>query len=291
MKKFDQAVLITAYKNFDYLESLVSNLSKFFSVYIHIDTTSTEIKDREINYLNEKYECNCFAKYKCCWGGYNNLLAYIELLRVSHFNHHSYYHIISGEDIPVKPHSYFKEFFSNNNKIYISLNKANGNTWEERYKYYYPLVNKDPHKRINRRINSTLIYLQKLLKVNRMRIGQEKDIYKGYVFGSLPDDAVHYVLNYVDNNPIFLKDLSKTFIPEEFFFQTILGNSDYKPRIASDCLRYSVWEYKNGSIPGYLDMTDYSEICENNYLFARKVSYKTSKELINKLNKFTGFDN
>lgn len=274
------AALITAYKNFSYLEALVKKLSGSFSIYIHIDQSSTEIGAEKMEYLEKTYGCKCFAKYVCCWAGYNNLLAYIDLLRIAHRNGHEYYHILSGEDLPVRSYAQMEQFFENNDRIYISFHKANGEIWEERYKYYYIFVNKDPHKRTIALMNKASLGLQKLLRIRRRQIGRETAIYKGYIFGSLPHDAVSHVVDYVDANPDFMKDISTTFICEEFFLQTILGNSPYRERIACNCLRYSVWEYKNGSIPGYLDETDIEELERGEYMFARKVNYKSSSGLI-----------
>lgn len=281
----EHAALITAYKNFSYLEALVKKLSPHFSVYIHIDKSSTEIGSEKMTYLEKTYGCQCFAKYVCCWAGYNNLLAYIELLRVAHSNHHKYYHILSGEDLPVRSYAEIEQFFEGDDKIYISFHKAKDAPWEERYKYYYIFVNKDPHKRLYATLNKLSIGIQKAFGIRRTRIGNETDMYKGYIFGSLPHDAVSYVVQYVDSEPAFMKDLATTFISEEFFLQTILGNSIYKDRIAHNCLRYSVWEYKNGSIPGYLDETDIPELERGDYIFARKVNYKASAKLISHMDR------
>ena len=237
MKIQKHAALITAYKNFSYLEALVKKLSPHFSVYIHIDKSSTEIDAQKMTYLEETYGCRCFAKYVCCWAGFNNLLAYVELLRIAHANHHEYYHILSGEDLPVRTYAEIEQFFQGNDKIYISFHQAKDALWEERY---YIFVNKDPHKRLYATLNKLSIGVQKLIGIRRTRIGSETQMYKGYIFGSLPHDAVAYVVQYVDANPAFMKDLATTFISEEFFLQTILGNSPYKDRIAHNCLRYSV---------------------------------------------------
>lgn len=274
------AALITAYKNFSYLEALVKKLSGCFNVYIHIDQSSTEIDAAKMAYLEKKYGCTCYAKYVCCWAGFNNLLAYVDLLRVAHCGEHEYYHILSGEDLPVRSRAQIEQYFNNNDKIYISFHNATGEIWEDRYRYYYIFVNKDPHKRVISLMNKVSIGFQKLFRIRRTQIGCENQIYKGYVFGSLPHDAVGYVLDYVDANPKFMKDISTTFISEEFFLQTVLGNSPMRGRIAGNCLRYSVWEYKNGSIPGYLDETDIPALEEGDYIFARKVNYKASGQLI-----------
>ena len=285
MGRNEHAILISAYKNFQYLENLIEKISKNFDVYVHVDKSSKEIKHEQIVYLENKYHCKCWAKYSCCWGGYNVLLAYIDLLKESHKKKYRYYHIISGEDIPVKSASEIYDFFKNNNQIYMSIHDASKRVLKERYKYWYFLKNRDLRIQPWKLLNHISIYIQKSLKIERKRIGSETHIYKGYVYCSLPEDAVKYVIDYIEKNSDFMKDISQCFIMEELFFQTILGNSPLKDRISGECLRYSVWEYKHGSIPGYLDESDIHSIEIGNYIFARKVNYIYSEKLIQEMDR------
>lgn len=123
----------------------------------------------------------------------------------------------------------------------------------------------------------------KKLKINRKKIGEFNEIYKGYFYSSLPHDAVKYTLEYIKTNRDFMHSLALTFIPEELFFQTILLNLPLKERVANDCLRYSIWKEKNGSYPGYLDDDDIQPILESNCVFARKVNTTHSSNLIDTL--------
>lgn len=280
MEKKTHAVLITAYKNFQYLEFLSRWLIQNFDIYIHVDQKSTAIGHGERAEL-EKLGCHVISNYSICWGGVNHLYAVLDLMRLSVENEYEYYHLISGEDVLVNSYAQVQERFSGNDKIYISCNDAvNDHMWNIRYRYWYIFKNRDTRARFYRQMNQLSLGLQKLFGVKRRSIGAEENICKGYLYGDFPHDAVQYVLRYVDANPKFLKDLEYTYIPEEFFFQTIFINSPLRDRIAYNCLRYSIWEYKHGSIPGYLDETDWPLIQSGDYLFARKVNYQVSETLI-----------
>ena len=278
MKK--QAILLTAYKNFDYLYCLTAELVKNFDVYVHIDKKAKERKA----VINKLQAMGCYAcsSYSINWGSFNHVRAVIKLLEKSSVNGYSYYHIITGEDIPAKPISYFNDFFNDNDKIYIEYVK--NSEWETRYKWYYPFRNINPRSRIYYQVLSPLsLGIQKKLRVNRKKIGEYDEIYKGLFYSSLPHNAVTYTLDYIRKNKKFMRSLALTFIPEEFFFQTILLNSPLHDKVANDCLRYAVWGEKNGSFPGYLDDKDIQPILDSNCVFARKVNYTYSSNLVDTL--------
>lgn len=280
MEKNTHAVLITAYKNYQYLVFLARWLTKNFDVYVHIDKKSIEIGCEEQAEL-KRIGCHVISNYSICWGGVNHLYAVLDLLRLAVVNEYDYYHLISGEDVLVNSYAQVQERFSGNDKIYISCHDAvRDPMWNIRYRYWYFFKNKDIRARFYRNVNQLSLGLQKLFCVNRRSIGGEENICKGYLYGDFPHDAVQYVLRYVATNPKFLRDLEYTYTPEEFFFQTIFINSPLRDRIAYNCLRYSIWEYKHGSIPGYLDETDWPMIRSGDYLFARKVNYQMSETLI-----------
>ena len=56
-------------------------------------------------------------------------------------------------------------------------------------------------------------------------------VYKGVIWCSLPRDAASYALDFIRKKPSFLRNLSHVSIPEEFFFQTIFMNSDFKNNV------------------------------------------------------------
>ena len=121
--------------NYNITTEITKKISSFFDVYIHIDKKASY--DETIIEQIKDLGCIIIQEYSINWGAFNHLKAIISLLRIASEKEYSYYHIISGEDYPVKPFSFFLDFFSNNDRIYISINRAKDTIWEERYRYYY----------------------------------------------------------------------------------------------------------------------------------------------------------
>ena len=100
----------------------------------------------------------------------------------------------------------------------------------------------------------------------------------------LTNNAIKYILDYTDKNPQFLKRFNYTWGSDEFYFQSILLNSEFKHNCINDCLRYIVW---SGGAPFNLEMKDYNNIKNNinNNLFARKFDENIDNDIIDKLYK------
>lgn len=102
-----QAILITAYKNQDYLKKLIRFFSNKYKVYVHLDKKSKIQRDSLL--LNKNV--TVIKKYIVNWGGLNHLLAILDLLEMALSDEQvKYIHIISGQDIPVKPLADFSNF-------------------------------------------------------------------------------------------------------------------------------------------------------------------------------------
>lgn len=79
-----------------------------------------------------------------------------------------------------------------------------------------------------------------------------------------------------------MRTLSHVTLPEEFFFQTVFWNSEFRKDIVNDNLRYTHWVKmkKLGKRPATLDETYIDKIKESDCIFARKIDVEVSKELI-----------
>ena len=272
-----QAIIITCYKDKDNLIRLIDSFGKRVNIYVHIDKSSEEL---DIQKLRERFKDNknlkFYSKYKISWGGYNHLLAIIDLMKIAYTENNSYFHIISGQDYLVKNVEEFLEFFENDNHMYMTLTENEQLTLNVKSRYTRGTVNSNLH-------NYKLIkYVDVVYGTfrNKNNIGKITDISKGMVWTSFPRDICEYVFDYIKMDTSFMKDLKHCIIPEEFFFQSIVNNSKYKNRIVKDNLRYTDWSYRNGSQPAYLDLTDYESITNSNCFFARKIDSTISRELI-----------
>ena len=115
---FKHALIITAYNEIDFLIELIQIYSKYFNVYVHIDKKCklTQMQAEEIKKISN---VKVIQKYKISWGSYKHILAILELLKLGVSDHCDYFSIISGNTIPIKNPTYIKNYFEENQKIYI----------------------------------------------------------------------------------------------------------------------------------------------------------------------------
>ena len=77
--------------------------------------------------------------------------------------------------------------------------------------------------------------------------------YAGSSWWALPSDAARYVLDVADRQRDIVRFFENTRSPDESFFQTILANSDFAPRIRRN-LTYADWS-SGGSHPAIITTT------------------------------------
>lgn len=286
------AILITAYKNFNQLVDLINTFDSSFRCYIHIDKKSKFTED-QITEL-QKIENVDFAVryYEVNWGGVNHLRAIILLmLEAQKDKKNHFFHLITGQDYPVKKLEVIKSFFEENeNSIYMEYNKLPHKDWEDDGGYnriiYYNFCDTFNRRAFwGKAFIKILVELQKITGFKRKFYDGFPVLYGGSTYWSINRNCIDYVINYLQDNPQYLERFKYTFCAEEFFFQTIIMSSPYKDMVVNDPLRYILWEEKNGSFPANLDITDEEPILKSNAIFARKFEEPVSVELKESLKK------
>lgn len=284
-----QAILITAYKNYHHLEEIIHCFDSNFELYIHLDKKS-KISDIELANLR-KYDIVKLLeqKYKVNWGGFNHLKSILYLSEQAYKNpDNRYFHLITGHDFPIKQASYFVEFFKNNDIEYLeycSIPKIgaadNGNMDRIEYYNFYDVWNFKIHKQFEK--IRLVIRLQKRLGFKRKISSRMPKLYGGSTYWSLSRECVSYVLEFTKKNRFVLNRFKHTLCAEEFYFQTVIMNSDFASKVANDNLRHIDWVARNGNNPAVLDKTDYEKLIHSNAIFARKFEYPESIGLMNKI--------
>lgn len=289
-----QCLLITAYRDFNQLESLVRRylaLCEGGKVFIHVDKNTPS---KDYGFLLSEYhdgtQVRIFSKYRISWGSFNHLRAVLFLLKQALKSpgkaDFSFIHIVSGADFPIKnDFSVFEE----DPHIYMTCSplRATDLSIQSRYitKHFFTSLGlqSKTYQRINRWISRS--FSGRFLQNERIGPFSIKDVYKGMIWASMPMSAAQYVIAFLKrrDGKAFLHGLRSCEIPEEVFFQTVFMNSVLRDRVVCDNLRFTSWVFKNGSIPAVLDMDDYERMKASNSFFCRKVDSVLSKELIQKL--------
>lgn len=281
-----QAIIITAYKNFEQLDFLVDFFAPCFDVFIHVDKKSEEISKDKIALLNSKKNVYAIQKFNIKWGGKDHLNAILFLMEEAlKRKGTSFIHVISGEDFPLVSCKELFRKFENEKNIFLSIQPIQETSKHVQDRFYYRAWPEFLDYHTGSRGTPRIIrYAEKLartsLKARDTLLGYEFDkVYKGLVYVSLPADAAAYCVQFSKEHPKEYKALKNVLISEEFYFQTILMNSSFAPRVIANDLRYCDWEFRNGSSPANLDMSDYLKILESGKLFCRKITAGISDEL------------
>lgn len=286
-----QAILILAHKNIEQVTKLATILNNNFEVYIHFDK-KMNIPENYKQILDKK-NIHYISKIDVHWGSWSIGAATVLLMKEALKNRQiEYIHVISGQDWLTIPSKNIYDKFIDNDRIYMTYSKAKnvikkGESIILWQKYYFN------YDKINRRSTFGKIYhrglllIQSLLRINKFKkLGINLEIYSGENWVDMPRDAVEYCINYLDSHPNLLKMLQTGCFSDEFWMQTILCNSPkFKQRIVKNHHRYIKWQKQHGSYPAVLDMSDFDNIINGDYIFARKFENPYSNKLITQLNR------
>lgn len=287
-----QAILITAYKNYHHLEEIIQCFDANFELYIHLDKKS-RISEAELSNLRNHDSVKLLdKKYKVNWGGFNHLKSILYLTEQALKNsENQYFHLITGHDFPIKTGDYFMEFFKKNRDTefinYFNFPDAKsgwpGNNGLDRIEYYnfHDTWNFKIHNQYEKIV--LLIRLQKRLGIKRTISSKMPKLYGGSTYWSLSRECVSYVMEFTRKKKWVLNRFKYTLCAEEFYFQTVIMNSNFAAKVVNDNLRHIDWVARNGNNPAILDETDFEKLKDSNAVFARKLDYPQSIGLMNKI--------
>jgi len=267
------AYLILAHNQFDILKKLVVALdSKHNDIYIHVDKKAKDFDEHEFSMLT-KFSKVFFIKRKSLnWGNYNLVETELRLMKSALNQKYSYYHLLSGQDLPIKNSDYIYHFFEKEKKDFMSWGE-DLTAWDRRFKAYrFFMGTKNKPKK---KFAKFLVKVQLKLGVNRVK--KSKITYlKGDQWFSITDSLCKYIIS---KEKFIKKWFKHTECPDETVMQSIAYISPFKENMTNNSLRYIDWS-AGGSHPKTLSNEDKIKLEKTDKLFARKFDEKESKELI-----------
>lgn len=273
------AYLIIAHNNWEQLHFLIDVLddprNDFF---ILIDSKASDFN--QARFLSErKYKNLYFVEpINIIWGDYTQIVAEFSLLKAATSSYmYSYYHLISGSDMPLKNQDYIHNFFIKNDGYeFVDFDSFDDiSLASARTRYYYFLQKQTGRKRISvtKILQKTLILIQQLIHINRSK-SIESFLGKGSNWFSITDNFARYIVN---NENFINKYFTRTFCCDEVFIQTLLKKSPYKNNwygFTNDTIQYQNLRYNdwNRGKPYTFRKDEFFSLTKSPYLFARKFS-------------------
>lgn len=292
-----QAYLIIAHDKFEQLYTLLKLLDDSRNdIYIHID--------KRANIPNGIYAICKYSKViilenriKVEWGMDSQVKVELLLLEKSTESFHTYYHLLSGVDLPLKSQDEIIKKFSTKSALegiqYVGFDYKRDYSSRAKYyhffKKYYLKRNFNNNNLILRIYQKIIVCLDGLSLITQEKIGINKlsafnieKVAKGSNWFSITHQFAEY-LN--DNKNLILKMAKSTNCFDELFVQTMLVNSKFydskylKYQVDSN-LRYIDWE-KGG--PYTYKLEDFDDLINSDKYFARKFNFEIDSEIIDKI--------
>jgi hypothetical protein len=270
-------------------ELLSSTKSK---VILHVDrkTPHTELikiqkalgRHPNLHYVSDK------DRIDVRWGAVSQIHVMLLLLKLAKVYDYYYFSLISGDDIPLSLNQSREQYLQSayESKIefigYNSVHDAN-----ERLKINYPaFFHKKDHSLVGKLARKIFKIYAKYFRT--IDISHLPKLYKGSTWFTLTNEAVDYILDYIENNPRYLESFKFSLCGDEVFFQTIIFNSKFSSKVYKirseilDCERggrYIDW-VSGPDYPRTLDATDFERMRASDSLFARKLDPEISLDIL-----------
>ena len=287
------AFLIMAHHQPELLRRLIAYLDdERNDIYLHIDRKSTELHPEDFRSITKNAGLFFTQRIPVTWGGYSQIRCELLLLKEAVKRGYSYYHLLSGADIPLISQNDFHSFFEQiKGKEIVGFARPQISADElDRFNVYHFFQD-----RIGResstplaRIEHVSIRLQHLLRISRVKCYQKKYgisvLQKGTNWFDITDDLARYVL---EKEKEIRKMYRWTRCCDEVFLQMLVANSAFRDRLFYkgfgsylSNLRYVDW--RRGS-PYVFREQDYEEIVTSKCFFARKFDLSIDDRIVDKL--------
>ena len=277
------AIMIIAHNQFELLEKLILALDdERNDIFIHVDA---KVKDVEFEHFKSltKYSTVTFTdkRESIKWGSFDMVKAEFDLLEkvFESDEEYDYVHLISGVDLPIKSNDEIHSFFDKNEGkefIHFTSNKLNQTELDRVRAYHFALGRRNYFNRLITKLESKSA---RLFGINRIK---NLDVQKGGQWFSITSDYAKYILS---QKEFIYKQFNHTFIPDEFFVQTLLINSKFKDNLYqpvinnSSLMNMHLADWDRGS-PYIWKRDDFEELKASPCMFARKFDMNVDSEIV-----------
>lgn len=277
------AIMIIAHNQFELLEKLILALDDVRNdIFIHIDAKADNFDFEHYDGLT-KHSAVAFTNKResIKWGSFDMVKAEYDLLEkvFESGTEYEYVHLISGVDLPIKSNDEIHRFFSENSGkefIHFTSNKLNNTELDRVRAYHFAFGRRNI---FNRAVTIFESKSARLFGINRIK---NLEVQKGGQWFSITGDFAKYVLS---QKYFVYKQFNHTFIPDEFFIQTLLINSNYKDNLYqpvidnSSLMNMHLADWKRGN-PYVWRSSDFEELKASSCMFARKFDINVDSEII-----------
>lgn len=285
------AYLVIAHKYDDTFRTLIRMLDDPRNdIFIHFDIKNKEYDPDALAATVKHSYVYHTKRTDIQWGGASQINAELLLLKLAtRTGHYKYYHLVSGQDLPIKSQDYIHTQLADGKYEYVEF-FSDKPECEYRVRYFQFLSPKLSLKENEER----RIKVQAVEDKLHIRRGKNIRFRKGANWFSITDDLARYVVS----KELWIRfHFMMTICADEIFLQTVIRESPFFERVCRDCpynviyswsFRYVNWLKSNGINPPPLTMEDLGDMQNSTAFFARKFDCSVDAEIINQVFRLYG---
>lgn len=218
------------------------------------------------------------------WGSFAMAKAELLLLeRAIQTDCYEYYHLISGQDLPIISQEDIHLRLSDDNREYVEIIADKILNPERIYYFHFPY--KKGTLKEYREFDNKFCNLQQKCGI---KINKNLNARKGSQWFSITDDLARYI---VSKKKMIYRSFRFSLIPDESFVQTLIWNSPFKKRLFKDPQgrlisvnkREIDWMNCKEGHPGVYTMNELETLINSDNYFARKFDPNTDINVIEKI--------
>ena len=286
MKK--HAYLIMAHTQPELLKKLLERLDdERNDIYLHIDSKAKDYPISDVAAVLKKSKCIVTERTDVKWGSYSQIHCEMVLLKEAVKTEHSYYHLLSGMDLPIKSQDEIHKFFDEHAGLEFvdeDLPEINQSALS-RVKYFHTFYGKAGS--MEDILGAVETKLQRLMGVNRLKKEKNVIFQKGRNWFSITHGLAKLV---VEKEEWIRRIFAKTVCGDEVFLQTVARNSEYAEKICNPNTMPEIpdtrlidWTRGSNNNPYVFREIDLEELKNSRALFARKFDLNIDKKIVEKL--------
>ena len=275
--------MIVCHTNFDQLYLLLEMLDdRRNDIYLHIDKKTKGYSVDEIKSRLKNASLTFVKPMSVNWGGDTQIKVEIRLLRAATKTQHSYYHLISGMDLPIKTQDQIHRFFdAHSGTDFVAMEKKNPHNINKdflyRVDYYYLYQNRMKGNRDGKLAKRQMKNLRLQHKLHIHRAAKSGlDFVMGSNWFSITHRTAVYVLEAYKKHR---RSFRLTCCADEVFLQTLIAASPYADCVEDENLRLIDW-FRGNPYTYHAEDFDSLMNAPENKLFARKFDERTDRDII-----------
>ncbi len=283
------AYLIMAHANWSILTKLLRLLDDpRHDIYLHIDVKSARYFDVDQIFLYHS-RLTVIEPRRVYWADYSQTDTELRLMKTAAQQKYSYYHLLSGVDLPLKTNDERYRFYEESGKNFIGIVPHESYYSVRRVKYFHPFTHFPLYRncKLLKAADRLFEYAQRGIGINRLRSTKWK-IIDGWTWFSIRHDLC---MKLIHSEERIKKMFCSSIASDELFIQTFVYNTQgFRETL------YDETDLKRGSMRN-IDWErgkpytwrntedDYLLLINSLYMFVRKFSEEKSGALVDRIYK------